>query len=197
MEQPEGFQVKGKEDNVCLLQKALYGLKQAPRQWNKCFDQFVVSHGFVKSEYDHCVYIKEVTKGTYIYLLLYADDMLVASRDVVDIKKVKQLLSSIFEMKDLSPARQILGIDIEKDREKGILTLSQSGYTRKILRVFDMDESKSVSTPVGAHFKLSAIVDDESETSMDDITYANVIGSIMYAMIGDMPWILPTFSHGL
>ncbi|GJY65065.1 putative RNA-directed DNA polymerase [Tanacetum coccineum] len=33
MEQPEGFQVKGKEDYVCRLQKSLYGLKQAPRQW--------------------------------------------------------------------------------------------------------------------------------------------------------------------
>nr|GEX85121.1 retrovirus-related Pol polyprotein from transposon TNT 1-94 [Tanacetum cinerariifolium] len=33
MEQPEGYQVKGKEDYVCRLQKSLYGLKQAPRQW--------------------------------------------------------------------------------------------------------------------------------------------------------------------
>ena len=31
MEQPLGFQVKGKETLVCRLKKALYGLKQAPR----------------------------------------------------------------------------------------------------------------------------------------------------------------------
>lgn len=43
------------------------------------FDQFVVSHKFFKSEYDHYVYIKKVTKDTYIYMLLYIDDMLVAS----------------------------------------------------------------------------------------------------------------------
>ena len=30
MEQPEGFQVKGKEHMVCRLKKSLYGLKQAP-----------------------------------------------------------------------------------------------------------------------------------------------------------------------
>ena len=114
MEQPEGFQVKGKEDHVCLLHKALYGLKQAPRQWNKGFDQFVVSHGFMKSEYDHCVYIKKLTNGTYIYLLLYVDDMLVASKDAAEIMKVKQLLSSRFEMKDLGPARRIVGMDIDR-----------------------------------------------------------------------------------
>ena len=31
MQQPEGFEVKGKEDLVCKLKKSLYGLKQAPR----------------------------------------------------------------------------------------------------------------------------------------------------------------------
>ena len=32
MQQPEGFEVKGKENIVCKLKKSLYGLKQAPRQ---------------------------------------------------------------------------------------------------------------------------------------------------------------------
>ena len=31
MKQPEGFEVKGKEGQVCLLQRSLYGLKQSPR----------------------------------------------------------------------------------------------------------------------------------------------------------------------
>jgi hypothetical protein len=32
MTQPDGFVVKGQEDNVCKLQKSLYDLKQAPKQ---------------------------------------------------------------------------------------------------------------------------------------------------------------------
>ena len=31
MDQPEGFEVKGKENLVCRLKKSLYELKQAPR----------------------------------------------------------------------------------------------------------------------------------------------------------------------
>ena len=31
MRQPEGFEVKGREELVCKLKKNLYGLKQAPR----------------------------------------------------------------------------------------------------------------------------------------------------------------------
>ena len=75
-------------------------------------------------------------------------------------------------------------MDIEIDPVKEILILSQSGYIRKVLKVFNMEESKSVSTPVGAHFKLYVVVDDKAETSIDDISYASYIGSIMYAMIG-------------
>lgn len=34
MKQPIGFEEKGKEDYVCMLEKSLHGLKQSPRMWN-------------------------------------------------------------------------------------------------------------------------------------------------------------------
>lgn len=33
IEQPQGYEQKGKEEKVFKLKKALYGLKQAPRAW--------------------------------------------------------------------------------------------------------------------------------------------------------------------
>jgi hypothetical protein len=60
MDQPEGFIVPGKENYVCKLKRSLYGLKQSPRQWYKRFDSFMLSHGFKRSKYDSCVYIKHV-----------------------------------------------------------------------------------------------------------------------------------------
>ena len=33
IEQPQGFEMHGKESHVCRLKKALYGLKQAPTAW--------------------------------------------------------------------------------------------------------------------------------------------------------------------
>ena len=53
MVQPEGFEMKGKENMVCRLKKSLYGLKQAPRQWYKKFDSFMVGHGYTKTNSDH------------------------------------------------------------------------------------------------------------------------------------------------
>jgi len=51
MKQPEGFEVVGKEDHVCLLKKSLYGLKKSPRQWYKKFDSFMASINFSRSNY--------------------------------------------------------------------------------------------------------------------------------------------------
>ena len=43
VEQPEGFAMKGQEDDVYLLKKALYGLKQAPRAWYSRIDEHLCS----------------------------------------------------------------------------------------------------------------------------------------------------------
>ena len=90
MQQPEGFVPKGKEELVCKLKKSLYGLKQAPRQWYKKFDSFMSSHQFIRCDFDHCVYFKALSDGSFIYLLLYVDDMLIAASDIAEIDRLKE-----------------------------------------------------------------------------------------------------------
>ena len=89
MQQPEGFSVKGKEKLVCKLKKSLYGLKQAPRQWYKKFDGFMQNNGYTRCNADHCCYFRRL-ESSYIILLLYVDDMLVAGSDMDEIKKLKK-----------------------------------------------------------------------------------------------------------
>lgn len=116
MEQSEGFVVERKEDWVRLLKKSLYGLKQSPRQWNKRFDEFMKDQKFKQSCYDLCVYIRGTKSSERIYLLIYVDDMLVASKDSKGIQSLKESLSREFERKDLGRASRILGMDIFRDR---------------------------------------------------------------------------------
>ena len=190
MNQPEGFAIEGKEDYVCRLKKSLYGLKQSPRQWYKKFDSFMVKHGYSRSPYDCCVYHSKLEDGSLIYLLLYVDDMLIAARDKLAIQKMKMLLSSEFDMKDLGPAKKILGMEIYRYQPRRKIFLSQKSYIEKILSKFGMSNAKPLSTPSDANFRLSTTLGPQSEAEkeyMSRVPYASAVGSLMYAMVCTRP----------
>lgn len=126
MSQPEGFLEPRKEDKVCLLKKSLYSLKQSPRQWYKRFDSYVLKVGFKRSSYDGSFYYKRLIGGRLIILLIYVDDMLVASESAEEVNKVKGLLQSEFDMKDLGGPKKILGMEILRSRQDRTLILSQN-----------------------------------------------------------------------
>ena len=122
----------------------------------------------------------------FIILVLYADDMLVASKSMVDISRLKAQLAGTFDMKDLGAARQILGMEIHRDRAKSKLWLSQEKYVEKVLQRFGMDKVKPVNIPLALHFKLSSGLcpsNDEEKEYMSHVPYANTVGCLMYAMV--------------
>ena len=108
---------------MCLLERSLYGLKQSLRHWYKRFDEYMLKIGFERSKFDSCVYVVE--DSVMIYLLLFVDDMLIASKSKPEIQVVKAKLEKEFEMKKLRNARRILGMEIERDRKNEKLFLSQ------------------------------------------------------------------------
>ena len=49
----------------------------------------------------------ELNDGSFVYLLLYVDDMLIAAKDMSEVDKLKTQLKQEFEMKYLGAARRI------------------------------------------------------------------------------------------
>jgi hypothetical protein len=76
IQQPQGYDVKGKENSVCMLKKILCGLKQDPRKWYLKFDRFMKEQGYSRCHSDHCVYFQRLENESNIILLLYVDDCL-------------------------------------------------------------------------------------------------------------------------
>ncbi|KAG8501234.1 hypothetical protein CXB51_003342 [Gossypium anomalum] len=143
---------------LCLLvEKVLHGLKQSPRQWYKKFDSFMTSHDFKRSSFDSCIYFKKNNDGSFVYLLLYVDDI-----------------------------RKILGMEILRDKKTSKLYLSQKGYIEKVLCRFNMQSTKPVNTPLAAHFRFSSALSLHSDNEieyMSHIPYSSAVGSFMYAMV--------------
>ncbi|GJZ93814.1 retrovirus-related pol polyprotein from transposon TNT 1-94 [Tanacetum coccineum] len=189
MSQPEGFD-NSRRDQVCLLKKSLYGLKQSLRQWYKRFDSFMVCNGYIRNQFDNCVYSKKVFRDCYVYLLLYVDDMLNAAKNMVVINDLKALLKSEFKMKDLGATKKILGMEIWRNKKAGRLWVSQEKFIEKVLQAFFVDQSKPVSTPLAAHFKhdRSTISGTDKEVKyMKTVPYSSAVGSLMYAMVYTRP----------
>jgi hypothetical protein len=91
--------------------ETIYRLKQASRQWYLKFDKAIRKFGFKENVEDNCVYAK-FKNGKYIFLILYVDNILLASSDVSLLLETKKFLSLNFDMKDLGEALFVLGIEI-------------------------------------------------------------------------------------
>ena len=94
-------------------------------------DIFMISSGYRSSEYDNYVYHKKLFNDSFIYLLLYIDDILIAFKNMFQINILQTQLQGEFKMKDLGVAKKILGMEIHKDWEVGKLYLSYKKYIKK------------------------------------------------------------------
>ena len=134
---------------------------------------------------DDCIYHK-FSGSKHIYLVLYVDDILLATNDIGMLHETKRFLSKKFKMKDLGDASFVLGIQIHQVRSLSILGLSQKSYIEKILKRFGMHDWKPGDTPVakGDKFSLSQCPKNNFEIQeMQKIPYASAIGSLMYAQV--------------
>ena len=112
----------------------------------------MLSYGYLRCSFDCCIYYKLINSSLYIYMLLYVDNMLVACKSREKIEALKNLLSSELDMKDLGSAKKILGMEIKRNRSKGIMFLSKEKYMRRVLKTFGMTSCKLVMTLFGSTF---------------------------------------------
>jgi len=105
---------------------------------------------------DDCVYYK-FSGSKYVFLILYVDNILLASNDIGLLHETKTFLLNKFEMKDLGDVSFVLGIQILRDCSRGILGLSQKNYIDKVLSRYNMGSSRPVDIPVAKGDKFSLI----------------------------------------
>ena len=131
--------------------------------------------GFVVNSSNTCVYSKMIGSDCVI-ICLYVDDMSIFGPNVNVVNETKNFLSSKFEMKDLGEVDVILGIKIK--RTVNGFSLCQSHYIEKMLKRFDCFDVVSVRTPYDPSIHLKK----NKDSSISQIEYAKIIGSVMFLM---------------
>ncbi|KAI5748286.1 hypothetical protein M8J77_023876 [Diaphorina citri] len=177
---PKGLDVEN--GTVLKLNKALYGLKQASYCWNKRLNETLQNLNFKRSEKDYCLYTLN-NNGEMLYLIVFVDDIILASKSIDLINIVKSQIGNVFKIKDKGQVKNFLGLEIEHDMENGILKIKQSSYIDKMLKRFNMEDCNETPIPIDPKFSL----DDNACEEKTKRPYRELIGSIMYLMLATRP----------
>ena len=90
------------------------------------------------------MYVKHDGKDIII-LLIWVDDIIIASSNLSMLDEVKAMLSQKFKMKDLGVISRFLGIDFKS--VPGKITMDQEHYLSKVLERFGVTNCKPKSLP--------------------------------------------------
>ena len=109
---------------VLRLKKASYGLKQAPRAWYQLVTIVQIDFGFTKCVSDPCIFLLNVEK-TWLWSEVYVYDILKARSNRAVINEVKGYIEYHFKIKNTSPVKTMLGINIYHNSFDVLLTMDQ------------------------------------------------------------------------
>jgi hypothetical protein len=174
MEQLEGFKLSDNPDLVCKLKKALFGLKQSPRAWYHKLDTYLKDKGIKRGTTDNNLYIKTEDNDLLI-ILVYVDDIIFGCNKDSLVQWFSSAMKSEFEMSMIGELSFFLNLQITQ-RPEGMF-ISQEKYLREMLKRFQMEDSKTMGTPMVTGCKLSK---DDDSLDVDQSSYRSMIGSLLY-----------------
>lgn len=174
VEQPQGYEVKGKENMVYKLHKALYGLKQAPRAWFSRIETYFINEGFTSSPSEQTLFIKR-REDKVLIVSVYVDDLLFTGNDDSMLEEFKCSMKKEFDMTDLEKMRYFLGIEVMQ-RDDGIF-ICQKKYAAEVIERFGMKDYNPVSNPIVPGQKIGR---DEAGEKVDPTLFKQMVGSLMY-----------------
>ncbi|XP_019101814.1 PREDICTED: uncharacterized protein LOC109133276 [Camelina sativa] len=164
---------------VFRLKKSIYGLKQASRQWYKCFSTILLNNVFSQAPSENTLFVK-MTDSSFIALLVYVDDIMIASNSDMEVSAVKALLAKAFKIKDLGQARFFLGLEIARNANG--ISVSQRKYCLNLLNDTGYLGCKPKNVPMDptkALFKDTGVLLPPEEIR----SYRALIGRLLYLTI--------------
>lgn len=185
MKIPDGVRLKKVfiESHVCLVKKALYGLKVSPKKWYLRFSEAMTKMGFNVYSLQACLYYWR-KQDQFVLVLLYVDDILLTGNCKDKINETKRRISQEFKMKHLGEPKRFLGIEIERDRRKGALYLSQRDLIQSVIRKFKLKQAATCKTPARTNQASNKSVNEvKVETRLDlssKIPYREAVGVLLY-----------------
>jgi hypothetical protein len=176
-----------------LLKKAVYGLVEAPVSWYSHCTGILCDNSFVRSDYEHChFWIYPPGSTQCCHILIYVDDFTLMAKTSEHMVWLKGLLNSLFDLKDLGAANQVLGLEIICNRKARTLKITQRKFVRQLLEEYDMTDCWPLDTPMFANATTSLPshtipLTEEEKEFMQDKDYRHLLGCLNWLVLGTRP----------
>ena len=121
------------------------------------------------------MFVRHSQDEKIVVLIVYVDDIILIGNDLLDMNRLKQSLSSEFEIKDLGSLRYFLGMEVTQSK-KGIV-VSQRKYVLDFLKEIGMSGCRPVDIPIDPNQKLG---DDKESNLVDTSRYQRLLGKLIY-----------------
>ena len=129
--------------------------------------------GFRRSPNEPTLYIRN--EEGMIVISLYVDDLLVTGENEKNVEILKNELEKEFDMSSLGEMNYFLGVEVMQC-SRGIF-ISQEKYIKDLLKKFNLDECKPMSTPMSQGDKYKK---EDGTPKVNPTLYRSMIGSLLY-----------------
>jgi hypothetical protein len=155
------------------LRKSLYGLHESAKLWHETMCNTLRQLGYIPCDAQEVIWLHPETG---VIMLLYVDDNLhTGTSDGSKLDCAITELGNIFKLRDLGFPQSFLGMEVTKGGD-GSITLTQAGYTQRILREHGMEDAHGADTPAAGPI----INDGESPPLSADMArhYSTLLGEL-------------------
>ncbi|CAI7902425.1 unnamed protein product [Closterium sp. NIES-54] len=167
------------------LRQLVYGLREVHREWHDTLRTTIAALGFAPSTADPSLFLRTDTSLPPFYALVYIDDLIFATADTEALTLVMSELEKRHTCTHLGELRSYLGLQITRDRARGIITLTQSHMVHQVLQRFGFQFSSPQPTPLSTSHSLSAPPSNESVEPSGP--YPELVDCLMHLMTCTRP----------
>ena len=195
MRQPKGFEKTGPdgEEMVCLLQKAIYGLKQSGARWEARLVQYLLGAGFTRCDIDPCLYLLR-RDGETLLLVVYVDDLIMASSKPELRQEVVEDLTKTFKLKDTGDLDWVFGTSIAQSKSLRTVSLHQTVYIDNLVQAYLSDKDRSVKERVTPCNDEILTIEPIKEGETIHPEYRTVVGKLGWLSLISRPDIAYAYS---
>jgi hypothetical protein len=158
--------------------------------WYNLLRKVLGDLGFLRSEFDHAVFVFKRAWGNekvHCLLAMHVDDGMAGCTSSAFLTFIKGEIKKAFGIKDLGPLRNFLGVQFERNWETRELWIHQEMFIDSLLAEYDLTNCNAVKTPLDSDHPFGLPTDVHVSVANLTRIFQRIVGSLLFLQICSRP----------